>query len=245
MDEQQWLMSSDLRPLLYHLEQHGESAGRAGVDRKFRLFAVACCRRIWHSLSGDGEREAVLLSERYADGQCSAKALETARHMIIDEGHGLSAAALTANLAAKGASQLDPGRAANDAAWYAAQAAGYECGLPDEPVAEPGPSAGQRSGYDAAFAAEQEAQAGLLREIFGPLSFRSVPIAPEWLSWHGGLVPSMARRIYDARAVEGLPILADCLEEAGCVNAELLTHCRQPVGHPRGCWVVDLLLGHI
>jgi hypothetical protein len=37
--------------------------------------------------------------------------------------------------------------------------------------------------------------------------------------------------------------LADALEEAGCSDGEILTHCRQPGEHVRGCWVTDLLLG--
>jgi hypothetical protein len=40
-----------------------------------------------------------------------------------------------------------------------------------------------------------------------------------------------------------MPILADALEEAGCTDAAILDHCRQPGEHVRGCWVVDLLLG--
>ncbi len=35
----------------------------------------------------------------------------------------------------------------------------------------------------------------------------------------------------------------DCRrEEAGCTNADVLLHCRQPGEHVRGCWVVDLVL---
>jgi hypothetical protein len=37
--------------------------------------------------------------------------------------------------------------------------------------------------------------------------------------------------------------LIDALEEAGCTNADILNHCRQPGEHVRGCWVVDLILG--
>ena len=40
-----------------------------------------------------------------------------------------------------------------------------------------------------------------------------------------------------------MPVLADALEEAGCQDAIILNHCREPGGHVRGCWVVDLLLG--
>jgi hypothetical protein len=55
-------------------------------------------------------------------------------------------------------------------------------------------------------------------------------------------VVSLAQSIYDDRAIDRLPILADALEDAGCDNAEILNHCRQPGEHVRGCWPVDLLL---
>jgi len=56
-------------------------------------------------------------------------------------------------------------------------------------------------------------------------------------------VRSIAQGIRADRAFDRLPILADALEDAGCTNAEVLEHCRQPQEHARGCWVVDLLLG--
>ena len=63
---------------------------------------------------------------------------------------------------------------------------------------------------------------------------------PAWLT---PTVQSIAAAIYQDRAFDRLPILADALEEAGCTNADVLLHCRQPGEHVRGCWVVDLLLG--
>jgi hypothetical protein len=56
-------------------------------------------------------------------------------------------------------------------------------------------------------------------------------------------VVRLAQRIYDGRAFGRLPALADTLEEAGCTDADILAHCRQPAEHVRGCWAVDLLLG--
>ena len=56
-------------------------------------------------------------------------------------------------------------------------------------------------------------------------------------------VVQLAQAIYDDRAFDRIPILADALEEAGCTEAAILGHCRQPGEHVRGCWVVDLLLG--
>jgi hypothetical protein len=53
----------------------------------------------------------------------------------------------------------------------------------------------------------------------------------------------MAQVIYDDRAFDHLPIVADALEEAGCDNQDILDHCRSTNEHVRGCWVVDLMLG--
>jgi hypothetical protein len=49
--------------------------------------------------------------------------------------------------------------------------------------------------------------------------------------------------IYDERAFNRMPILADALEEAGCTNKDILDHCRSGGEHVRGCWAVDLILG--
>lgn len=81
-----------------------------------------------------------------------------------------------------------------------------------------------------------------LRDIIGN-PFLPTALTSTWLTWHDGLIVSMARRMYASRNFSDLPILADALEEAGCTNADILNHCRQPGDHVRGCWVVDLLLG--
>jgi len=88
--------------------------------------------------------------------------------------------------------------------------------------------------------AELSCLAAMLRDIFGPLPFRPVPLEPTWLT---PTVVKLAQTIYDRYAFNRLPVLADALEEAGCTKADILAHCRQPGEHVRGCWVVDLLLG--
>ena len=85
-------------------------------------------------------------------------------------------------------------------------------------------------------------QARLLRDIVGS-PFRLHSIAPAWLAWNDGAIRKMVQAIYDTRAFDRLPLLADALEDAGCTDADLLGHCRGPGPHVRGCWVVDLLLG--
>jgi hypothetical protein len=41
---------------------------------------------------------------------------------------------------------------------------------------------------------------------------------------------------------DGLAILSDALEEAGCNDERILDHLRSPVTHWRGCWALDLAL---
>ncbi len=87
--------------------------------------------------------------------------------------------------------------------------------------------------------AEYRTQAALVRCIFGN-PFRPVTRVSSWLT---SSVCALARGIYDDRAFDDLPILADALEDAGCAATELLAHCRSAGPHARGCWVMDLLLG--
>ncbi len=56
-------------------------------------------------------------------------------------------------------------------------------------------------------------------------------------------MPKLAAAVYEERAFDRLPLLADALEDAGCTNAELLGHLRGPGPHARGCRALDLLLG--
>jgi hypothetical protein len=69
-------------------------------------------------------------------------------------------------------------------------------------------------------------------------------IDPRWPSWRTDTVTPLARGIYDERAFDRLPILADALQDAGCDDEAVLSHCREPDRiHVRGCWVVDLATG--
>ena len=68
-------------------------------------------------------------------------------------------------------------------------------------------------------------------------------IDPLWLAWNDGTLRRLARSIYDDRAWEQLPILADALEDAGCTCETILEHRRAKQPHYRGCWVVDAVLG--
>jgi hypothetical protein len=86
-------------------------------------------------------------------------------------------------------------------------------------------------------------QADTLRCIFGNPLRTGAPLQTHWFVWGGGTVWALVEDIYVGRAFDRVPILGDALEEAGCTRAEVLAHCRQPGGHVRGCFVLDLLLG--
>jgi hypothetical protein len=79
----------------------------------------------------------------------------------------------------------------------------------------------------------------VVRDIHGPNPFQPYEFAP---TWRTSTAQGIAHRIYDDNAFEGMPVLADALEDAGCDDVGVLAHCRGPGPHVRGCWVVDLVL---
>lgn len=80
----------------------------------------------------------------------------------------------------------------------------------------------------------------ILRDVFGN-PFRPVTWDP---GWRTSDAVALARGIYQDRAFDRMPILADALQDAGCDDEQVLIHCRDPEQvHVRGCWVVDLVLG--
>jgi hypothetical protein len=125
------------------------------------------------------------------------------------------------------ASAPDPTRLAEG---HAAQAAAYGAYAAHYPLL-----AARRVLHEAACAAgtvaEAASQAALVRCIFGdPLHPTSV--APECLT---PAVRQLVRALYEERRFEDLPVLADALEEAGCTDQGILTHCRGPGPHVRDC----------
>lgn len=61
MDEATWLACADPQPMQRFLVDRAS-------DRKARLFAVACCRRIWNLLVDEWSRTGVEAAEQFADG---------------------------------------------------------------------------------------------------------------------------------------------------------------------------------
>jgi hypothetical protein len=90
-----------------------------------------------------------------------------------------------------------------------------------------------------AWVLERKEQASLVHEVFGNV-FRPVALDTAWLT---PSVVALAQAMYEDRAFDRMPALADALEEAGCTDAEILRHCREPGPHVRGCCPLDLVLG--
>lgn len=66
---------------------------------------------------------------------------------------------------------------------------------------------------------------------------------PRDASWFSPTAVAIAQGIYDDKAFDRLPILADALQDAGCENDDILNHLRSDGPHVKGCWALDLVLG--
>jgi hypothetical protein len=231
MTEAEWLASR-------HPEEMLKALDYPEPKRKSRLFAAACCQRLLRldGLPGDLIRRKVDTAERYADGRANWRELLearlTPRDMALLESHPSHYAVHEAVVAL-----CHVGYASRrEVSYFAALAMAHT-----DPELVPGSNIGHHS--QPVSRAECAAQCDFLRDLFGPSPFRQVTVDPSWLLWNGGTIARLAEAIYEDRAFDGLPILADALEEAGCTDADLLGHCRGGGHHVRGCWPVDLLLG--
>jgi hypothetical protein len=221
MTEAKWLGSVNPLSMLAHV--------RTGSARKLRLFACAGCRLLWDFLPDVRSRQAVEAAEEWADGLIGRKELQSFRT-------GAEAA-----LRAAVETPIGDGYAHFRAAQVAVQAC-----IPRKDTvlavsylvssATLHPSVrGSRSFGD-------KLVCDLIRDLFGN-PFRPSRIDPAWLTWGDGTVPKLVRAIYDERAFDRLPVVADALEDAGCAVPVLLGHCRGTDPHARGCWLLDHLLG--
>jgi hypothetical protein len=230
LDESKWLTCEDPTPMLVFLRDKAS-------ERKLRLFAVACCRRIWSLIPDKPGREAVEQAERYADGVVSRQKLAKARQTcsprsyinrpLFERDNAWCAMLAVLGSVSNNVMELEVSAMAGAMAY-----AGFS--LIDAP--ELSTTYPQRQKLRAE---EHRYQASLLREIFGN-PFRSVTFGPAGLT---PAIKSLADAIYLERAFERMPVLGDALEEAGWNSVEVLVHCREPGEHVRGCWLVDALLG--
>jgi hypothetical protein len=257
MTEAEWRTADDWNRMMQFI-------GRWARERQWRLFAAACCRRIWHLIRDEQSRRAVEVSERYVDRAASSKELRVAVRDAREAAEELYRAAYPEDIfdtRRNRPSWYAPKRELL-AALYAAGAALYASGgvaenvslglLPrgDDPGDLSGPIEVPSCAVKAASAAnrwseadrkaEDDAICELLRDLVNPFQTRALDRA-----WRTADAVAIARAIYDDRAFDRMPILGDALEEAGCGDARILEHCRAPRVHVRGCWVVDAVLGRV
>jgi hypothetical protein len=103
-----------------------------------------------------------------------------------------------------------------------------EWGIPADPVVE--------------ILAALDVNSRRLPSQFENFDIPQVTLDPVWLAWNDGAVVRLARSIGLEGNLDALPVLADCLEEAGCVAPEILAPCRAGGRDVRWSWVVDQIL---
>jgi hypothetical protein len=270
MTEAEWNTSTDADEMLAFVADRDAPPGAIVPpillsERKLRLFLIACCRRQREWFTDPRCQQALEVAGRFADMLCGEARLNTTAWNALQ-------AATDARDRAKGDPDRDPWVLAASAAarvceiparwlvWrgaYSGNLTYEECIDPHDRRIEAGRllwdmatvvadrdfdftgTDVQGPTYEDRLRGEGMAQAHLLRCVAGN-PFRPVRAEP---GWRTAPVVGIAESVYAERAFDRLPILADALEDAGCTDAEILTHCRAHSEHARGCWVVDMLLG--
>ncbi len=223
MTEDEWLACDDPQPML------ANQRGKIG-DRKLRLFAAACCRTIWHLLHRRVKKQ-IAIMENWVDGMASVEDVQNARERLLYNSHWCAKA-------------LKPSYSSLEApyhAWFAISSVASPEHLSVGDCCERVVDARLAEDEEQTPSSIRAELAELLRDVLGN-PFRAPPDITSWASWREGLAVAMARQMYESRDFSDLPVLADVLEDAGCDEAQLLSHGRGPGPHVRGCWAVDLLL---
>ena len=253
MTEAEWLTPSD--DAITICRKLDFLMGKAS-ERKFNLFRFACCRQIWHLLLHDLYRQAVEAAERLIEGQSTREELNS---VIQSAENMVSAVQASSSRSPRRILEIRAATVAIHAAradyeWLSfPDTASYACCIVQEATS----AACWATATDACWHSEastpspewpdvyQQVQQATLRlhgmallDVFGN-PFCSVALDPTWLT---PSVFKLAQTIYEERAFDRLLNVAEVLQEAGCNNEEILSHCREPGPHVRGCWVVDLLL---
>jgi hypothetical protein len=236
MTEAEWLTCADPAPMLEFLQggmivlvdelplQAEREAIRTfiqdAVPRKLRHFACWCSRRIWDELWDERSRKGIEVAERYADGLATAEQLGNANSAALEARN-----AIRGHLIRRIAAHVAYATSGNQIAEASSESANVVAWIEELPLPE-----------------ARTEQNHILRCIFGN-PFRPVAFDP---AWRTSDVLALAQGIYAERAFDRMPILADALQDAGCNNDDILSHCRDTgTPHARGCWVVDLILGKL
>lgn len=256
MTEPEWLASGDVEKMLAWVGAPfpGGVSGTGGgrpyslrlTDRKYRLFAVACCRDNWGLLDGEARSQV-----DYADSSADDPTISQVNLRACWMAHWRSTVGDDMRRHQEG-----PGW---DCLHQQPHVAAVEvvrstAALVDVFARVHGDAGGAK--------AAMRRFADLLRDVAGNPFLEVMPLSGEpnqgrdfrkrhalALSsfavfsddWRTPTVTSLAEYAYEERDFAGLPVLADALEDAGCDCEPLLTHLRSPGPHVRGCWSLDCI----
>jgi len=243
MTEADWLTGTDVTAFVRFAADHLS-------PRRQRLLATGFCRVVSHLFNHPELNEKLGVIERYADGVVSAAEVEKARQRC----RGIAQASFDEYRIAVDSRMGDSRRAyaRQEFAWAVAY-------TPVDPL--PLSDVAARAAFAAQYASTEtdavelpgtlvtyksptgelaNTMRSVVWEVIGN-PFRAVHFKPDWRT---DTAKSLARQMYESREFSAMPILADALQDAGCDNEDVLTHCRDTTAkHIRGCWVLDLVLG--
>ena len=223
MTEEQWLdPRANAQGLTRCLIGSPKTRSNA-VRRKLRLFGCAVCRLFWDRLPEECLRRAIEGTELVAEGALPKEYLDSANRAVRE-------ASLNSLLARGGDEPQKRLPFALLDALIRREAPGVAFGV----VSYALPLATHHGPPDA-----DAIIVRFLRDVLGN-PFRKVKFDKKWRT---DTAVALARTMYESRDFSAMPILADALQDAGCDNDDILSHCRDtsPM-HVRGCWVVDLVL---
>jgi hypothetical protein len=217
-------------------------AGDGFHHRLLYLMAAALYRSVQHLVPNPDWLRLLDTIEAYADKKATIKQLSRARDRAACDDSAWPAASAAA---AHSTHLLLDDYKVMEGVDYISDAAGYagaaKAGALNANASfDEGSAVWKTRAFQRAKKAHERAMCERIRDIFGN-PYRPVETNPAWLT---STVVALARGIYDEKAFDRLPILADALQDAGCESADVLDHCRDAKQvHVRGCWVVDLILG--
>lgn len=186
-------------------------------QRKLRLFICACCHRVLGESPWEELSEAVRVGELFVENVADSSDLADAQGAVS---WGVSEMCESLNLRAEALAlvfQQEPLSVDDVIAATERMLEGWRMNVPDLDMEM-----------------EKGRQRQWLRHLVGN-PFRPYRIPVHWPS----PVVQLADTLYNGEDCSFA--LIDALEEAG--HPELTTHFRDEKDHPKGCWVLDLILG--
>jgi hypothetical protein len=251
MTEAEWLTCTDPKPMLDFLREKVS-------DRKLRLWGCACCDLIRDLFPDEVYAASLDVVSRYADGLATTSQLSAAHQWVVEsyrDPQPISVEAIRdVVLEAVAAASSSYRGHLTYALWFNVALALEGNRL--RQMHGPNAQSVLADWFDAISCYNHDTEfflkwadidprpqiISLIECVFGN-PFRPLSLDSSWFAWNDGTAVKVAQGVYDERAFDRLPVLADALEEAGCTNANILGHCRGAGPHVRGCWVIDLLLG--